>query len=145
MIAVLGYLFIMGAELRWWTQGMMSQRTYIRLYGSAHAFEQWGGLVALIGAAERWLNRDRPIRPMLTEAVFPFYIAHQTIIVVVDVLAVARGAARLGRFRDPARQHDRGVLALLRRRAIDRLGAPADRVAPPDPPAGHPHHLITLV
>ena len=83
VIAVLGYLFIMGAELRWWTQGMMSQRTYVRLYGSAHAFEQWGGLVALIGAAERWLNRDRPIRPMLTEAVFPFYIAHQTIIVVV--------------------------------------------------------------
>ena len=82
-IAVTGYLFIMGAELGWWRGGLMTQRTYIRLYGSAHAFEQWGGLIALIGAAERWFNRDRPLRPMLTEAVFPFYIAHQTIIVVV--------------------------------------------------------------
>ena len=82
-LAVLGYLFIMGAELHWWRGTMMSQRTYVRLYGSAHAFEQWGGIVALIGAAERWFNHDRPIRPVLTEAVFPFYIAHQTIIVVV--------------------------------------------------------------
>ncbi|TPG15502.1 acyltransferase family protein [Sphingomonas oligophenolica] len=82
-LAVLGYLFIMGAELRWWTTAMMTPRTYVRLYGAAHAFEQWGGLVALIGAAERWFNRDRAIRPVLTEAVFPFYVAHQTIIVVV--------------------------------------------------------------
>ena len=82
-IALLGYFFIMGAELKWWTYAMMTPRTYVRLYGSAHAFEQWGGIVALIGAAERWFNRDRAIRPVLTEAVFPFYIAHQTIIVVV--------------------------------------------------------------
>ncbi|MDQ2892567.1 MAG: acyltransferase [Pseudomonadota bacterium] len=82
-LAVLGYLFIMAAELGWWRGGAMTPRTYVRLYGSAHAFEQWGGIVALIGAAERWFNRDRAIRPLLTEAVFPFYIAHQTIIVVV--------------------------------------------------------------
>jgi glucans biosynthesis protein C len=82
-IAVVGYLFIMGAELQWWTRAMMTQMTYVRLYGAAHACEQWGGIVALIGVAERWFNRDRAIRPMLTEAVFPFYIIHQTIIVVV--------------------------------------------------------------
>jgi peptidoglycan/LPS O-acetylase OafA/YrhL len=37
----------------------------------------------MIGIAECFFNRDRPIRPLLTEAVFPFYLVHQTIIVVV--------------------------------------------------------------
>ena len=33
--------------------------------------------------AERHWNRDAPARAMLTEAVFPFYLVHQTIIVLV--------------------------------------------------------------
>ena len=37
---------------------------------------------ALVGIAERFWNRDHRWRPMLTEAVFPFYIIHQTAIVV---------------------------------------------------------------
>jgi membrane protein DedA with SNARE-associated domain len=43
----------------------------------------WGAIVGLIGLADRFLNRDLPIRATLTEAVFPFYIIHQTIIVLV--------------------------------------------------------------
>ena len=40
-------------------------------------------IVALLGIADRFWNRDHPWRAMLAEAVFPFYIVHQTIIVVV--------------------------------------------------------------
>jgi glucans biosynthesis protein C len=29
-----------------------------------------------------WLNRDGPARRYLTDAIFPFYIVHQTVIVV---------------------------------------------------------------
>jgi peptidoglycan/LPS O-acetylase OafA/YrhL len=43
----------------------------------------WGAIVALLGIADRFWNRERPYRAMLTEAVFPFYIIHQTIIVVL--------------------------------------------------------------
>ena len=43
----------------------------------------WATIVALIGIADRFANRDHPRRAMLAEAVFPFYIIHQTIIVVV--------------------------------------------------------------
>ena len=43
----------------------------------------WGAIVALLGIADRFWNHDRPYRAMLTEAVFPFYIIHQTIIVVL--------------------------------------------------------------
>jgi surface polysaccharide O-acyltransferase-like enzyme len=43
----------------------------------------WATIVALVGIADRFTNRDHPWRAMLAEAVFPFYIIHQTIIVVV--------------------------------------------------------------
>ena len=41
------------------------------------------GIMAIVGIADRWWNRDHPQRAMVAEAVFPFYIIHQTIIVVV--------------------------------------------------------------
>ncbi|THD35557.1 MAG: acyltransferase [Sphingomonas sp.] len=48
----------------------------------AHQIQCWAAVAALIGVAERHLNRDAAIRPMLTEAVFPFYLIHQTVIVL---------------------------------------------------------------
>jgi hypothetical protein len=49
-----------------------------------YGFDQWAWLVAAFGFASRWLShRDGPARRYLTEAVFPFYIIHQTAIVVV--------------------------------------------------------------
>jgi glucan biosynthesis protein C len=48
----------------------------------AHQIQSWTAVAALIGLAERYLNRDAAIRPMLTEAVFPFYLIHQTVIVL---------------------------------------------------------------
>jgi hypothetical protein len=36
-----------------------------------------------MGFAHRWLrNADGPVRQLLTQAIFPFYLIHQTIIVV---------------------------------------------------------------
>lgn len=43
----------------------------------------WATIVALVGIADRYGNRDHPRRAMFAEAVFPFYIIHQTIIVVI--------------------------------------------------------------
>ena len=50
----------------------------------------WASIVALVGIADRFADRDHPWRAMLAEAVFPFYIVHQTIIVVVGY-ALLRG------------------------------------------------------
>ena len=52
--------------------------------GFAYAAFQWCCIVAILGFGRRWLNRDAPARRYLTEAVFPFYIVHQTTIVVTD-------------------------------------------------------------
>lgn len=43
----------------------------------------WGAIVAACGFARRHLDRDGPARRYLTDAVFPVYIAHQTLIVVL--------------------------------------------------------------
>lgn len=50
---------------------------------TVNAWRQWAPLVAVLGFARLHLaGRDGPARRWLTQAVFPFYIAHQTIIVV---------------------------------------------------------------
>jgi surface polysaccharide O-acyltransferase-like enzyme len=44
---------------------------------------QWSVIVALVGFARRWITRDGPWRRYLTDAIFPYYIIHQTVIIVV--------------------------------------------------------------
>ena len=55
-------------------------------------------VIALIGVADRFWNRDHPLRATLTEAVFPFYIIHQTIIVVVGWYLLRFGLPPLAEF-----------------------------------------------
>jgi glucan biosynthesis protein C len=50
----------------------------------AYAVFQWCCIVAVLGFGRRWLTRDAPARAYLTEAVFPFYIMHQTAIIATD-------------------------------------------------------------
>jgi len=45
--------------------------------------EQWLAIAAVLGFARRHLNHDNAARRYLTTAIFPVYILHQTIIVVV--------------------------------------------------------------
>jgi glucans biosynthesis protein C len=52
-------------------------------YRFARHLETWTAIAALVGIATRYWNHDHPWRAMLAEAVFPFYIIHQTVIVVV--------------------------------------------------------------
>lgn len=47
-----------------------------------YAVDQWTAIVAVLGYGALYLDRDSPMLRILTEAVFPFYILHQTIIVV---------------------------------------------------------------
>jgi hypothetical protein len=43
----------------------------------------WSAIIAACGFAHRHLNRDNASRAYLTEAVFPVYILHQTLIVAI--------------------------------------------------------------
>jgi peptidoglycan/LPS O-acetylase OafA/YrhL len=51
----------------------------------AFALDQWAFIVAACGFARRHLTRDGPARRYLTDAIFPFYIVHQTAIIAFAV------------------------------------------------------------
>ena len=88
IMGVAGYAFILAVEL---APDAGAPRWLYPAYGAAHAVQQWGTIVALIGFAERHWNRDARARQMLTEAVFPFYLVHQTIIVLVAYWLIPAG------------------------------------------------------
>ena len=44
---------------------------------------QWSAIAAILGFGRQWSPGDSPLLRYLTSAVFPFYILHQTIIVVL--------------------------------------------------------------
>jgi hypothetical protein len=40
-------------------------------------------MVAALGFARRWITRDSALRRYLTDAIFPYYIVHQTAIIMI--------------------------------------------------------------
>ncbi|MBO9621468.1 MAG: acyltransferase family protein [Sphingomonas sp.] len=82
LLAVAGYAVVAAVEARW-PGNAVPPPTVRTAFAVAREVQTWTSIAALLGIAERWWNRDHPLRAMLTEAIFPFYIAHQTIIVVV--------------------------------------------------------------
>jgi hypothetical protein len=51
--------------------------------GSAYGCYQWLAMAAVLGFARRYLTGDGAARRYLTDAIFPFYIVHQTAIIVI--------------------------------------------------------------
>jgi hypothetical protein len=49
--------------------------------GVTYGIYQWCCIVALLGFGRRWTTGDSAARRYLTEAIFPYYIVHQTVIV----------------------------------------------------------------
>lgn len=82
VVALLSYAMVAAIELRW--PGSVMPYPYGYVFATARVIQGWCAIVALIGLAERYWNHDHRWRPALTEAVFPFYIIHQTVIVAVE-------------------------------------------------------------
>ena len=40
-------------------------------------------MVAVLGFARRWITKDSALRRYLTDAIFPYYILHQTAIIMI--------------------------------------------------------------
>lgn len=80
--AALGFAVVAAIELRF-PGDIDPSEPWKAAYRLARALECWGAILGLMGLADRFLHRDGPARRYLTEAVFPYYIAHQTIIVIV--------------------------------------------------------------
>jgi glucans biosynthesis protein C len=108
---LLGFFLISRAELRptlialRWTAAIVALAAIIALqiyfatYGAGRtppeavrigarvlwATQQWSVVLVCIGFATLWLTHDGPVRRYLTDAIFPFYIVHQTAIIIFAV------------------------------------------------------------
>lgn len=94
-LATAGFVTI-AALLVAWPDFTFPSRAVVWVFRVARDIETWATIAALIGVAERFWNHDHRWRATLAEAVFPFYLIHQTIIVVVEYwlrpLALGAGA-----------------------------------------------------
>jgi len=96
-MAALCYAIVVAIELRW-PGATIAPPPYGRIFSAARGVQGWMTIAALIGIAETFWNRDHRWRPMLTEAVFPFYIIHQTVIVVVAYWLLTAGLPMAANF-----------------------------------------------
>ena len=83
VMALAGYAVVGSVEALWPGRAVAPHAIGIA-FRIAREIQTWASIAALIGMAETWLNRDHPWRATLTEAVFPFYIIHQTVIVLAE-------------------------------------------------------------
>ena len=95
--AILGWAYLAWAELPISGDARASYLLSL-LYRIARSTEAWCAIVALVGLAVAHWNRDSAWRPMLAEAVFPFYIIHQTVIIVVGYWLLGTATTGLERF-----------------------------------------------
>lgn len=97
MIGIAAFGFVTWVEWTWpgntpAPDGISASFDAVRLV------QGWATIVALVGIADAYWNRDHRWRLMLAEAVFPFYIVHQTVIVVTGWYLRQGGVAPLPSF-----------------------------------------------
>jgi hypothetical protein len=83
-LAILGWAFI-AAYTGFYDDDLAPtpSQALILLQRVVYSVEQWLAIVAVLGFARRHLVHDNAARRYLTTAIFPVYILHQTVIVVV--------------------------------------------------------------
>jgi hypothetical protein len=81
-VAVAAFLSFL--VLRWSRDSATAPSLPLNLYGGvAYGCYQWLCVVAILGFARRWLTADSAVRRYLTDAIFPYYIVHQTAIIMI--------------------------------------------------------------
>ncbi len=82
VLAVLGYSVY--AAVRWTYRAEDATPPLVMqaLAQVAYGLNQWGAIAAILGFGAKHLTRGGPVLTYLTLGVFPFYIIHQTFIVV---------------------------------------------------------------
>ena len=77
-------LFLSFLVLRWSRESATPPSLLLKLYGGiAYGCYQWLCIVAVLGFARRWLTADSAARRYLNDAIFPYYIVHQTAIIMI--------------------------------------------------------------
>jgi glucans biosynthesis protein C len=82
-LAVLGWAFFVAYVGAYSDDASIPAEGLRLLARVAYVTEQWLAIAAIVGFAHRHLAHDNAARRYLTTAIFPVYILHQTVIVVV--------------------------------------------------------------
>jgi hypothetical protein len=83
-LSLAGALFLSFLVLRWTRGSATPPSLLLKLYGGiAYGCYQWLCIVAVLGFARHWLTADSAARRYLTDAIFPYYIVHQTAIIMI--------------------------------------------------------------
>jgi hypothetical protein len=79
---LLGYAAYASYVWSYRADGAQPPDALIRVMRIVFALQQWTAIIAVLGFASRHVRRGGPLLAYLTVGVFPFYLVHQTIIVV---------------------------------------------------------------
>ena len=83
-LALAVMFFLSFLALLWTRDAGAPHSLWLKLYGgTAYGFYQWLCITAVLGFARRWLTADSAARRYLTDAIFPYYIVHQTAIILI--------------------------------------------------------------
>ena len=97
VVGLAGYAFV--ALEAWYFPGnVRTPRAWMEPLDFAKSVQCWGTVIALFGIADRFWNRDARWRGTLAEAVFPVFIAHQTVMVLVSYWLRDKGLTALPEF-----------------------------------------------
>lgn len=81
-------LSLLWANLDAWFGGITAIENIVRAMRPLYA---WVIIMAILGAGQAYLNKPSKRLTYLTEAVFPYYIVHQTLIIIIGVQVSALG------------------------------------------------------
>ncbi len=81
ILAVLGYGAYVAVRMTY-RGGEPAPEAVLLIARVAYGVDQWGAIAAILGFGAKHLTRGGPVLTYLTLGVFPFYIVHQTFIVV---------------------------------------------------------------
>lgn len=88
-MAVVGYAVYAG--IAWFHRGDEAPLQVKAIAQVAYGVDQWGAIAAILGFGAKHLTRGGPVLTYLTLGVFPFYIIHQTFIVVAGFYLARQG------------------------------------------------------
>lgn len=79
ILSITAFAIIMAIKILWGNAEPIWAQIIFAIMRPLHG---WTTIIALLGIADQYANHDGAWRAKLTEAVFPFYIIHQSIIVL---------------------------------------------------------------
>lgn len=82
-IAVASYIAILCAYFIVWLNPVLKAMWWAEWLGLVAVFNAWSGVLALLGFAAVYLNKPSAKLRYLNDAVLPYYILHQTLIIVL--------------------------------------------------------------